>query len=183
VSQGLCQRSLVVTSEGIERAFLFSPHMGRNTFGAASGVDPSGHIRQLIGSMVYARNFASFRLFSPMAFLRKLIREGEAGDASSIGSDYPMLETAGIVRVEPAARYHKLVLLQSDVAEAALTFLNDDEHVGDAAFTGGVRAQRLYIPPERTRARLASRAEGPSPETQRLVAALRETMRAGPAGG
>lgn len=58
-------------------------------FGGTAG-DASGHVRQLVGSMIYAATFARTKLYAPTAFLRKLIREGVAGDATSIGTDYPM---------------------------------------------------------------------------------------------
>ncbi|HEY2645129.1 MAG TPA: hypothetical protein VGI56_15370 [Galbitalea sp.] len=176
VSQGLIQRSLVVTSEGRERAFLFTPHMGRSAFGDSVGVDPSGHVRQLIGSMMYAKNFARFKLWGPRRFLQRMIEDGEAGDASSIKTDYPMLETAGIVRVEPAAKYHKLVLLQSDVAEQAMLHLQSG---GDASTdsASGLRDQRRYVQPEQERARirLARQPETSPAEMDRLMAAVRQT--------
>jgi hypothetical protein len=87
-----------------------------------------------------------------------------------------MLETSGIVRVEPAARYFKLVLLQSDIAEAAIEYLDDEPDVAEPPGAGSLRSQRFYVPPERTRARLAAEPAGASGETQRLVAALRETL-------
>jgi hypothetical protein len=180
VAQGLLQRSVVVTSEGKERAFLFSPHMGRSAFDAPTGEDPSGHVRQLIGSMVYAKNYAEYKLRSPAVFLRRLIEWGEAGDASSIGSDYPMLETAGIVRVEPADRYFKLVLLQGDIAEQALTHLESGASVDpDGTQAAGLRDQRRYVHPERERAKarveLGKIAETKLNETRRLLSALRDT--------
>jgi len=175
VSQGLIQRSLVATSEGKEEAFLFTPHMSRSAFENPTGVDPSGHVRQLIGSMVYAKNFANYRLDYPAAFLRKLIREGEAGDASSIESDYPMLETAGIVRVEKAQRYYKLVLLQADVAEQAVSYLGGAASTGSSSIRG-LRDQRKYVHPERERAQVeVARAADTTPEaTRRILAALRQ---------
>lgn len=175
VSQGLVQRSLVTTSDGKEQAFLFTPHMSRSAFENAHGTDPSGHVRQLIGSMVYAKNFATWTLEDPAVFLRKLIRVGEAGDASSIGSDYPMLETAGIVRVEPASRYFKLVLLQPDIAEQAVGYLGDPASA-DPGSIRGLRDQRKYVHPERERAQveLARMAETTPEETRRILAALRQ---------
>jgi hypothetical protein len=175
VSKGLLHRSLVVTSEEKERAFLFTPHMSRNAFQAPSGVDPSGHVRQLIGSMMYANKFAKWTLHTPGVFLARLIAQGEAGDASSIGTDYPMLETAGIVRVEPAERFFKLVLLQSDVAEQALTFLQAPEgSVGAESMGYGLRDQRKYVHPERQRAQIGRLAATRVGETERLIAALRD---------
>lgn len=175
VSQGLIQRSIVATSEGKEEAFLFTPHMSRSAFQSPSGVDPSGHVRQLIGSMVYAKNFAAYTLRSPAVFLRRLIRDGEAGDATSIGSDYPMLETAGIVRVERADRFFKLVLLQSDVAEQAVTYLASAASADDEGVRG-LRDQRRYVHPEQERAQVevAREAETTPEETRRILAALRE---------
>ena len=175
VARGLVHRSLVVTSEEKERAFLFTPHMSRNAFESPSGVDPSGHVRQLIGSMMYANKFAKWKLYSPGVFLARLIAQGEAGDASSIGTDYPMLETAGIVRVEPADRFFKLVLLQSDVAEYALTFLQQAEgRAGGDPMGYGLRDQRKYVHPERQRAQVGRQAATKPGETERLIAALRE---------
>ena len=181
VAKGLISRSLVITSEGREEAFLFTPHMGRNAFGDSMTIDPSGHVRQLIGSMMYARNFAHFKLRTPDVFLRNLIREGEAGDASPIGSDYPMLETAGIVRVEPADRFYKLVLLQSDVAEAALDHLmTASASIGDRGRIG-LRDQRQYVYPEQEaatrRVALGKTAGASQADTSRLLAAVRQTAR------
>jgi hypothetical protein len=172
VTLGLVQRSLVVTSEGNERGFLFTPHLARDPFGVAHG-DPSGHVRQLVGSMIYAATFAKYRLHNPAQFVGRLIRDGEAGDASPIGTDYPMLETAGIVRVEPSYRHYKLVLLQEDVAEDALRFLSgrqDDDPSG-----AGLRAQRSYVHIERERARLALETPGDDADTRRIISALRDT--------
>ncbi|QIK04713.1 hypothetical protein G7Z12_37700 [Streptomyces sp. ID38640] len=178
VSQGLLLRSLVTTASGEERSFLFSPHMGRSAFDAPTGADPSGHVRQLIGSMMFANRYASNRLFAPTAFLRKLIRNGEAGDASNIGTDYSMLETAGIVKVEPAYSYSKFVLLQADVAEQAVTYLDNTGSGGTAS--GGLRGQRSYLQPEIERARRLvqpSKDAIPSPSaSQDILAALRQEM-------
>jgi hypothetical protein len=178
VSQGLLLRSLVTTTTGEERSFLFSPHMGRSTFDAPTGADPSGHVRQLIGSMVFANRYASNQLFAPTTFLSKLIRNGEAGDASNIGTDYSMLETSGIVSVEPGDRYYKFVLLQADVAEQALTYLEDTDTNSTAA--GKLRGQRRYLQPELERARrLVQPSKDALPSagaTGDILAALRQEM-------
>ena len=175
VSQGLVLRSLVQTSDGKNRGFLFVPHMARNAFQAPTGADPSGHVRQLIGSMVFAKNFAQHGLYSPPAFLRALVRDGEAGDASDIGTDYPMLETSGIMKVEPGHKYFKLVLLQADVAESALSYLQAADTPVGRQVVKGLRDQRTYVHPEQERARLGKVATDVPAETERLIAALRET--------
>jgi hypothetical protein len=174
VSHGLIHRTLVKTTDGKERSFLFTPHMARNAFAAPSGVDPSGHVRQLVGSMVFANRYSHHQLRWPSAFLRKLLREGEAGDASDVGTDYPMLEQAGIVRVEKGPRYYKLVLLQRDIAERALDFLVRAEEP-ESLETVSLRDQNTYRHPEQERTRLALEPHGSKPETERILAALRET--------
>lgn len=85
VRMGLVQRSVVQTTTGDEQRFLFSPHLGRDPFGTAVN-DPSGHVRQLVGSMIYASTFAARnRLHNPGAFLYTLIRDGVAGDVPRSG--------------------------------------------------------------------------------------------------
>ena len=138
--------------------------------------------------MVYAATFARVRLFSPTKFVRRLVRDGEAGDASPIGTDYPMLETAGTVRVVPGSTpvTYRLQLLQPDVAEGALDILTSrDDSFGNAPALGpaGVRGQRSYTHVERERARLAHDAPVDDADTKRLLAASspgdpRETLMA-----
>lgn len=175
VSQGLVQRSVIQTSEGLEQGFLFTPHLARDPFGGTAG-DASGHVRQLVGSMVYAATFARNRLHSPDVFLRALINRGVAGHVPSIGTDYPMLEKAGIVRAVPGVgRRYRMELLQSDVAEDALRLLNvRAESSGSTADAAALRAQRNYVHVETSRARLALSADSDEIEQARLMAALRD---------
>lgn len=177
VSQGLVQRSVIQTSEGNERGFLFTPHLGRDPFGGTAG-DASGQVRQLVGSMIYAATFAAYRLYDPARFVRSLIDRGVAGNASSIGTDYPMLEKAGIVKViegEGVNRF-QLELLQTEVAEDAYTLLSSREAAeGSQQQTATVlQGQRSYVHTDRERAKLALTTERDHAEESRLIAALRE---------
>ncbi len=181
VSQGLLERSVVVTSENQERAFLFSPHLRRDAFGSGTR-DASGHVRQLVGSMVYAATYPRYQLDDPALFVRRLIERGRAGNASPIGTDYPMLETAGIVAVVPGTmngRY-ALELKQVDVAEAALDILQTRQAAGQGGSSTGVRGlfdQRSYRHVEGERARLAAATPTGDEDLAQLVAALRTASR------
>lgn len=185
VSQGLVERSVVQTSDGDEQGFLFSPHLKRDAFGTESS-DPSGHVRQLVGSMIYAATFASWKLRSPGAFLYKLIRDGEAGNVPNIGTDYPMLETAGTIQVVPGTwgGAHRMVLLQSDIAEAALEVIDarDSMTRGEAGSLQNLGDQRAYSHLERERAKTAAVADIDDVETARLIAALRDVTSGGTFG-
>lgn len=172
---GLIQRSVVQTVGGDERRFLFSPHLNRDPFGTPCS-DPSGHVRQLVGSMVYASTFASWKLKSPGAFLYVLIRDGEAGRHERITEDYPMLETAGVIEVLGSGRQARMRLLQADVAEAALDII--DAHGPHRAENDSFRSigeQRSYVHLERERGQLASQVSLDDADSQRLVDALRDT--------
>jgi hypothetical protein len=167
---------VIQTSEGREQGFLFTPHLARDPFGMTGG-DASGQVRQLVGSMVYAATFARYKLHSPDVFLRSLIDRGTAGDVSSIGTDYPMLERAGIVRVLPGSQSNRfrLELLQAEIAEEALTLLTArDPQTGAPAASAVLRGQRGYVHVERERARLALTADTDQIEEARLLAGLRE---------
>lgn len=176
VAQGLVERSVVQTSDD-EQRFLFSPHLNRDAFGVTPG-DPSGHVRQLVGSMIYASTFASWRLRSPGAFLYTLIRDEVAGDVPEIGRDYPMLETAGTIQVIPGTRSgsFSMRLLQADVAEQALAILDSRGRSDSASAENGAALgdQRSYSHVERERARLASEAVLDDVDARRLVDALRD---------
>lgn len=148
VGMGLIQRVVVQTAEDDEQRFLFAPHLGRDPFGVGAG-DPSGHVRQLVGSMIYASTFATRnKLRRPGAFLYSLIRDGVAGDVPEIGQDYPMLETAGTIRVIPGSwnNSFSMELLQADVAEEALKILDSRENStgGEATSPGAIGEQRSY---------------------------------------
>lgn len=179
VSQGLVQRSVVGTDDGTEQRFLFTPHLVKDAFGTKLH-DVSGNIRQLVGSMIYAATYPKYKLKSPAAFVYRLLTDGEAGDASPIGTDYPMLETGGIVRVVPGStpEKYRLSLLQSDVAEGALSILRARENgsAGTANFgAAGVRGQRSYVHVERERAQLAVQSTSDDEDLKNLIAALRQT--------
>lgn len=186
VTQGLVQRSVIQTTEGTEQGFLFTPHLARDPFGGTAG-DASGHVRQLVGSMIYAATFASTRLDSPAAFLRALLRNGVAGNVPAIGTDYPMLEKAGIIRVVPGTnRGFRMELLQSDVAEDAVRLLAAGAGPGGSGSGNAavLRAQRNYIHIERDRARLALQVDSDDAEEARLIASLRDvSKRRGMKGG
>ncbi|GAA0305586.1 hypothetical protein [Kineococcus aurantiacus] len=182
VSQGLVERSLVQTSTGEEEGFLFAPHLKRDAFGVGSA-DPSGHVRQMVGSMIYATTFATtYRLRSPGAFLYALIRNGEAGNVPNIATDYAMLELAGTIKVETGSwgKAARMVLLQTDVAETALDII--DSRGRSRGAVGSLQAlgeQRAYSHIERERARMATATETHDEDQARLIAALRDATSGG----
>jgi putative hemolysin len=76
--------------------------------------------------MIYAATSARCRLRNHGGFLSSLIRDGVAGDVSTMPNDYRMLKTAGTIRIVPGRSAHRFAMeiLQSDVAEYALVILD-----------------------------------------------------------
>jgi hypothetical protein len=174
VSAGLVERSQVVAAS--DKKFLFTPHLHRDPFGTDPR-DPSGHIRQLVGSMIYASTFASWKLNSPGAFLYVLIRDGEAGQHERIAEDYAMLETAGTIEVVGEGRGARMRLLQADVAEQALKIIDSRGNTTGVANTtfAGIGEQRSYNHLERERAQVASAVALDDADSRRFMSALRDT--------
>lgn len=174
VSAGLVERSQVLADS--DKKFLFTPHLHRDPFGTDPR-DPSGHIRQLVGSMIYASTFASWKLDSPGAFLYVLIRDGEAGRHERIAEDYGMLETAGTIEVVGSGRDARMRLLQADVAEEALKVI--DARGGPTSGTNdaftAIGEQRSYSHLERERAQVANTVVLDDADSRQFMSALRDT--------
>jgi hypothetical protein len=174
VSAGLVERSQVVATS--DKKLLFTPHLHRDPFGTDPR-DPSGHIRQLVGSMIYASTFASWKLTSPGAFLYTLIRDGEAGRHERIAEDYAMLETAGTIEVVGEGRHARMRLLQAEVAEQALAILDARGNTagGENTTFAGIGEQRSYNHLERERAQVATAVVLDDADSRRFMSALRDT--------
>lgn len=173
VSAGLVERSQVVAAS--DKKFLFTPHLHRDPFGADPR-DPSGHIRQLVGSMIYASTFASWKLNNPGGFLYTLIRDGEAGRHERIAQDYAMLETAGTIEVVGEGRSARMRLLQAEVAEQALKIIDSRGGTSGGANTtfAGIDEQRSYNHLERERAQVANTVVLDDADSRRFMSALRD---------
>ena len=77
VAQGLVNRSVVQTTETMR-----SDSCSRPTSAAAPLADPvdvSGHVRQLVGPMVYATTFPRFKLRSPVQFVSAFFEMARPG--------------------------------------------------------------------------------------------------------
>ena len=94
-----------------------------------------------------------------------------------------MLETAGTIQVVQGTwrNAYRMILLQSDVAEAALAIIDSRGTMtqGEAGNLQNLGDQRAYTHVERERARMASVAGPDDREAARLIAALRDVTSGG----
>jgi hypothetical protein len=87
---------------GDKKIFTFSPHF----YGCRAGRQPSviadhsDQVKLFVASISYGvHHSADARLRAPEQFVQRLLRDGEAGDASPILRDYALLEKQGIVDI------------------------------------------------------------------------------------
>lgn len=123
---GLIDATRVLTSGGAERSFAFSATLERQlAFGAT---DVTHERKQFVAHILYGHRFGfgpTGRIADPVVLVRALIDRGRVGPATAIGTDYPLLEASGIVRVsrlEGSTRAY-LELMKRDVAEDSLELI------------------------------------------------------------
>lgn len=126
-SVGLLDKVTIKTSDNVERDFIFTPHLRSEEQATEYSNDLMGDVKLFIASMGFGEIYSRISRLGgdnrekTINFLRKLLREGEAGDATAIGIDYIMLEDRGIVRVKPTkGQQHKMIGLKPEVIQLAL---------------------------------------------------------------
>jgi hypothetical protein len=178
---GLVDATRVLTSEGKEQAFAFSPALERQLQMGSTDV---AHERKLfVSHILYGHRYGfpgTGRIGDPIVLVDALIRRGRVGPASAIRSDYPLLEARGIVRVvdAPGTNMAYLELVKEDVAKDSLDLLRLalGQPVGTGKLEGPLGS--LWVPgtvftsPERDRREL--RDIPPSAEAELLASTVEE---------
>jgi hypothetical protein len=123
---GLIDATRVLTTEGNERSFAFSPALEKQL---AIGSTDVLHERKLfVAHILYGHLYGypwTGKIETPIALVRALINKGTVGPTTSIRSDYPLLEARGIVKVKeiPGSSLGYLTLVKEDVAGDSLELL------------------------------------------------------------
>lgn len=172
---GFIDAARVVTATNRQESFVFSPALEREM--AKKNASDALHDRKLfVAHMLFGHYFGfpgTGRIDDPMVLARALLNRGTVGPATAITSDYPLLESFGIVRVRPSAMQKGrsyLELVKKDVVEDSLALLSAASGAG-----GGVDLseqdplEALWLPgtfvdPERDRHALHE----PKPEAKEL---------------
>jgi hypothetical protein len=138
---------------GIIDASRYSPHAGQSAYefptlstawsrvvfsdNTEASEDLIHDAKALLASIRYGEYYASIgkgRIRDAFVLLRALVRRGSVGPASSIGTDYPVIASMGIVNIveNPAlpGRY-SMELVKVDVAQPVLDMIGGD-HSEDA---------------------------------------------------
>ncbi len=123
---GFLDATRVITRAGKETSFAFSPTLESSLPNTSTDVL---HERKLfVAHILFGhRNAldATGRIRKPLVLVRALLRDGEVGPATAINSDYPLLESYGIVKVKtsPISGRASLLLVKRDVVKESLPLL------------------------------------------------------------
>lgn len=129
-SVGLLDIVDIQSSDGVAKPFVFTPHLRSEENPTDLSNDLLGDVKLFLASIAFGEHYSKISRLGDVDrsktinFVRKLIREGEAGDATAIGIDFVMLEERGIIRVEPTPTFpsgrYKMLLLRPEVARLGL---------------------------------------------------------------
>ncbi len=124
---GLVDVCHISTKTGVEKCFAFTPRMWGTLKSDLLIPDIYDDVKLFLSSISFGKNYSNIsRIWSPVELVDALIRRGEVGPATAIGSDYVLLEKQGIVKVKEDT-YHpgryNMYLVKEDVARTALEVL------------------------------------------------------------
>ena len=132
---GLLDIVTVHAADGRSREFAFTPLLTTHPNHPTLADDLLNDVRAVLACVGYGENYSRISRLGGVKrdktinFLRYLVRNGRAGDATAIGVDYQLLEERGIITVEPTSTppggRHAMVLLRSEPIEIALRVIDD----------------------------------------------------------
>lgn len=145
---GFLDATRVVTGVGNEAFFAFSPTL--ETSLPTDSTDVLHERKLFVAHILFGHRNAPYttgRIKQPLVLVKALLRSGEVGPASAISSDYPLLESHGIVKVKPSSINGRayLSLVKRDVVEESLPLL--EAALGDTEETTGEQSiNSLWLP-------------------------------------
>lgn len=175
---GIIDSVPIVTTEGREEVFCFTPHFFGTDVAGSPPFDVYDQIKLFVASILYGHQFAKIQIKSPVYLVRALLRDGEVGPATPIGTDYPLLEREGIIEVrETSHGWYKMVLVKEDVVEKGLRVLEAGglEDMGPfvQSDANGLYVPRSYVSPEQRRIRLGRVPTASKIAEERVIRAMR----------
>jgi hypothetical protein len=161
---GLLQAATVKSTGQASQTYLFSPLIDRedDTLRTTEAL----HERKLfVAHIMFGHERAAAgrgRIRSPVVLVNALLQRGEVGPATNIGTDYHLLEAAGIVRVEAVGGRSILRMVKSEIVSDGLDLLRrmvgDSSDDLDPSALGDLRPPRTFLTPEADRLALSSDA-------------------------
>lgn len=179
---GLVQAATVRSSAGAGgQTYLFPPLNVLED--GARGVTEALHERKLVAAhFMYGHEkaiAARGRIANPVVLVNALLNRGAVGPASNIGTDYHLLEGAGIVRVDHGVDRPLLHLVKEDIVRDALGWLRQiydgDQHTGEGLIL--TASPGTFVTPEADAAQLADDGAGAEIANASILALREEVAR------
>lgn len=173
-SAGLIQAASVQSATGASSTYVFSPLL--ETEDNLCTTTEAFHLRKLfVAHILFGHEKALAgrgRIGSPAVLVDRLINRGRIGPATNIGTDYHLLEAAGVVAVEPQGDRAFLRLVKPEIAQAGLEWIKRiTDPAGDASVTLSQRPVG-FVKPEDSRL-----DAGEDPASQEILAASINELR------
>jgi hypothetical protein len=174
---GLLDFVEVNTAAGDRKKFVFTPHLTTHPDARSFADDLLNDVRAILACVSYGEYYSRISRLGghkrekTINYLRKLLRNKVAGDATAIGVDYQLLEERGIISVEPTetppgGRF-QMRLLRENPLKIALTVI---EEASDSPLshpqlvhTKTLDPASMFVNPEETRV-TAGQTLGEQPE-------------------
>lgn len=181
---GFLDVTRVVTGRGNETLFTFSPTLESGL--PITSTDVLHERKLFVAHILFGHRNAPHvtgRIQQPLVLVRALLRNGEVGPATAINSDYPLLESHGIVKVNQSSLKGRayLSLVKRDVVEESLPLL--EAALGDTVETNENQSiNSLWLPgsfkgPEDDRRHLQGSSDAEAELFKGTIKQLREEAR------
>lgn len=169
---GLIQAATVQSGTGKSSTYAFSPLL--ETEDNQVTTTEAFHLRKLfVAHILFGHERAAAgrgTIQSPTVLVNALVNRGRVGPATNIGTDYHLLEAAGVVAVEPGEGNRSyLKLVKPEIAQAGLAWIR---RITDTSGTGDLALHQRpakFIKPEDGR---TSESDGAAHEI--MVASIHE---------
>jgi hypothetical protein len=152
-SVGLIQAATVQSATGAGSTYVFSPLLEAEDNGVTT--TEALHLRKLfVAHILFGHEKAAAsggRILSPAVLVNALVSRGRVGPATNIGTDYYLLEMAGVVAVDTSGSRPYLDLVKPEIAKAGLEWI---QRITDPSGTMAVnlaQSPTTFINPEEAR--------------------------------
>jgi hypothetical protein len=150
---GLIQAATVQSSTGASSTYVFSPLLEAED--DLCTTTEAFHLRKLfVAHILFGHEKAlagGGTIYNPALLVDRLIKRGRVGPATNIGTDYHLLEMAGVVAVEPSGDRAFLRLVKPEIAQSGLEWI---ERITDTSGTSQITLSQRpasFIKPEDAR--------------------------------
>ena len=163
--------------------FLTTPHL-YGELAVSHGRDVCDKVRLFLDSIRHGQHFGEWhtgRINDPVTLLGKLIDRGEIGPCTAIGTDYVLVEKAGVVNVQSSGYKHDqyvMRLVQKDTVRLIRDILKHEVSPGGLLAGGGpgALAQDRFVSAEQTRGTLGDLPEPTRQAEAEMLRNLRELI-------